>query len=328
MKILVVGDWDADGIVSSAEVVYAQEFLGIYPVKGRNRVCLKPASPRTLSEALAGEGGDVLVVLDIPFTRTVSECLPDLRKRFKKIIYVDHHLSTIVHVDRIERVVDEVLVGKSPTALLVAHVIRSLGGRLSPRLEAFVSATAYAEKGGKARVDKRLVELVVKISKYLSITRDANVWEKLVRWLASPLSMAAMPFSQSIVSLIKEDEVVRESERIKQLATELAPSAIRLPSLRVVDARKVRDAKVSALASQLYRIFRMPVLVIGRRGDGLLVAIRSKDDMPYRLAMELYKRGALKDVGGHQSLAIGLLSDEYSDLNKLLVVVRECLRKL
>ncbi len=328
-RVLVVGDWDADGIVSAAEVVYAQEVLGIYPLKGKDHVVrAKPANPRTLREALENESGDVLILLDIPYTRSVEEVLRASRYSFGKVVYIDHHLSTLVHVQRIEKVADEVLVGRSPTAVLVAHVIKSLGGKLSPRLDAFVSAAAFAEKGGRARVNFKLVDLVVKISKFISITRDSETWEKLVRWLASPIPMTALPFSRSIRSLIREEEVKRESERVKQIAIELAPSAIRIANVRLVDARKISNVKVSALASQLYRVFKLPVIVIGKRGDRTLIAIRSRDDLPYRLAMELYKRGVLKDVGGHQSLAIGLLSSEYESMEKLASVVRECLRSI
>ncbi len=327
--IYVVSDWDADGVVSAAEVVFAQEFLGLYPLKCKAKVLLEPATPRTLDKALNEAKGEVLVLLDIPYTRGVEEVIKSKRSQFKRVIYIDHHISTLVHVDRIENLVDEVLVGKSPTALLVAHVIKSLGGKLSPRLEAFVSAAAFTEKSmKKPRVDKRLVELVVKISKYLSVNKDREAWERLVRWLASPLAMTAMPFAKSISSMIKEHVVKAETERIKHIAIDLAPSAIRVANVRIVDARKVSEVKISALASQLYRIFKLPVIVIGKRCGKTMIAIRSRDDLPYRMAIEMYRRGVLKDVGGHQSLAIGIVNETYAETSKIVDIVRDCLREI
>ncbi len=324
-EVVVVSDWDADGIVAAAEIVYAQEFLGLYPVKGKAKVKLVPSTPRTFGDSVKSVVGRVLVVLDIAFSRIVELSLREARKSFDRIIYIDHHLSTMVRSASLENLVDDLLVGRAPTAVLVAHVIKSVGGRLSPRLNAFVSAISMAEKGGVAKIDKRIVDIAIRMSKYLSIRKDRDAWESIVRWLASPISMTAMPFYRSIHDLVNSDAIREETRRVRAIAMELAPSALKLANIRLVDARKVSDVKLSALASQLYKILRLPVVVLGSRGDRVLIVVRSRDDLPQRLALKLYEMGVLKDVGGHQSLAIGVVDPKYCDLYKLREVILRAL---
>lgn len=316
-KVVVVSDWDADGIVAAAEIVYSQEFLGLYPLRGKATVTLIPSSPRSFSEDVGNVEGSVVVILDIAFSKNVAEGLRHLRNRFSRVIYIDHHLSTIAHVETIERVANEVLIGKVPTAVLVAHIIRSLGGKLSPRLSAFVSAISIAEKGGYAKIDRRLVEVVVKISRHLSMCKDRQVWESIVRWLASPISMSAMPFQKSIHEIVDSELVGEEVKRVRAIAMELAPGAMKLANLRIVDARKFQNVKLTALASQLYRVLKLPVIVIGAKRGKVLLVIRARSDLPQRLALKLYEMGVLKDVGGHQSLAVGLLDPKYGSLSRL-----------
>jgi len=329
----VVGDWDADGVVSSAEIVYAQEFLGLYPEREKMRTVLAPAGPRTIDEALkhiSESGCRTLVLLDIPYTSGVLSSLKRYRESFSRIIYVDHHLSSIVNSRRLEDVVDELFLGKAPTAVLVSHIIKSCGGRLTPRLEAFVSAAAFTERGGDRRSFaryRRLVAIVVAVSRKLSHERNRDLWERLVRWLASPLTMAAMPFSTDIARMVEVRDLEKHLKELRYLAMELAPSALRVANVRIVDASKLRDVKLSALASQLYRVLRAPVIVVGVRKGRRIAVIRSRDDLPYRLALKLYEKGVAKDLGGHQSIAVLVLRDDV-DVRKLAEEVMRCLYEI
>jgi len=92
-KVLIVGDWDADGVVASAEIVYAQEVLGVFPVKGKATIELRPAGPRTFSSVVSNGCWDYVIILDIPFTQDVEMGLETLLKGpcKPKIYYFDHH---------------------------------------------------------------------------------------------------------------------------------------------------------------------------------------------------------------------------------------------
>jgi hypothetical protein len=52
MPVVVIGDWDADGFVSAAEVVFSQEVVGVYPVRGKHSAIAYPSTPRTLPQLL------------------------------------------------------------------------------------------------------------------------------------------------------------------------------------------------------------------------------------------------------------------------------------
>ncbi len=328
IRTLVLGDWDADGVVSTAEVVYAQEVVGIYPERGRFRTLYLPVSPRSIEEVLKEVPESVrnLVILDVPFTPSVGKFLEKARKRFDRIIYVDHHLSTIVRSTKLENLVDELVVGKTPTAMLVAHVIKALGGRLSPRLEAFVRATTIVEKGAERNAVERfakLMSMVVSISRALSISKDREMWIKLVKWLSEPISFTAMPFSQQVLqSIVKRYEGFEEI--VKDVVLELAPTARRIFNARFVDARgRDRGVKLTVLASRLYRVFRCTTMVLGERRSRTILATRSRDDTAYRVAMKLLEMGIASDVGGHERLSIAILKT--SDVEKLVDAVRKIL---
>jgi len=333
-EVAVISDWDVDGIVSAAEIVYAQEFLGVYPIKRRCRVRLLPASAHTFSQAvheISGDSYDVVVVLDIPYTRNLIRGLKILRRISKSIVYVDHHISTMIHMDKLENMVDELIVTRAPTALTVAHMLRSIGARLSPRLEVFMRAASTIERGAKSSLpstQRNILKLVVAISQTLSQTKDRTLWERLVRWLSSPISFTAMPFSQSLESIVGGKDRKAHMDEVKALANELAIEALKVYNLRLVDVRrkKLSNVKLTTLASALHRIFRAPVALIGyskRSGTPLLI-LRSRDDLPYRLALKLWKDGIVSEVGGHQSIAICVLKQDYS-VAELASVLRRAL---
>ncbi len=335
-EVAVISDWDADGIVSAAEVVYAQEFLGIYPLNKRSRVRLVPVSAHTFANAvdeLSGQSYEAIAVLDIPYVRGLEEHLRRLRSVTRKLIYFDHHISTTINAAKLEHIVDELIVARAPTALLVAHVLRSLGAKLSPRLEAFIRAASAIERGTKRPalpVQRNLIRLVVAISRTLSHSKDRELWERIVRWLGSPIAFAAMPFAQSIESMMRSAPSP-QVEEAKALANELAPSSMRIYNLRLVDVRKRRlgDIKLTVLASSLHRILKAPIALVGyskRTGSPLLI-LRSRDDLPYRLALKLWERKVVSEVGGHQSLAICVLRQDYSK-EELATILRRILMEL
>ena len=308
-EVYVVGDWDADGVVSAAEILYAQRNLGLYPLRRRCSVVTKPAGPRSV-EGIVGEvlgsGAEALVVLDIPYGSRVAELLRRARAKGMYVVYVDHHLSTIFRSGEVEKQVNELIVGRVPTALLVYHLLKTLGARLTPRLEMFVKATSVVERSKRPSPQlERMVRLVVDVSKALTHLRDEELWRRVVEWLASPLALASMPFAQGVVDAIRRAGEPGD-RALHELAIELAPTARRIFNLRLVDARRrLRSRGASALASMLYRTFRSPVAVVAEARDGSpLLIIRGRGTLPYRVAQVLVKQGVVEDVGGHQSLAL------------------------
>ncbi len=81
--VLVIGDWDADGVVSAAIIYYLQEKQGKYPVAERLPVELVPSGPRGLKEKLdnVNRSPRVLVILDIPYTRGLEEKLKEFKEK-------------------------------------------------------------------------------------------------------------------------------------------------------------------------------------------------------------------------------------------------------
>ncbi len=335
-SIVVVSDWDADGVVSAAEIVYAQEYIGRYPINSRQRVTLIPSSARSIESTLIDEVQNlkpsILVVLDIPYTRGLENILSKLKKQsVERLIYVDHHLSTLANSSKLERVIDEFVVGKAPTALLVAHILKSHGVKLSIRLDAFVKAASIAERGyAKSTEDlrrwRKLVSIVVEVSKALAISKNRELWEKLVRWLASPTALTAMPFTPDIKSMLKP--YTSRIEDLKSIALELAPTAQRVFNLRVIDVRNIaskKKIKSTALASILCRMLRTPIAIVTITRDGkTLLIIRSRDDTPYRLATKMMYLEDVESIGGHQSLALIKFKTNL-ELNKIIDHLRKAL---
>lgn len=310
----MVGDWDADGMVSVAEVVYAQEFLGLYPVKGRYSTHIFPSTPNTinlLAKPIIDERCEYLLVLDIAYSHKVWEFLNKVKESSINIIYIDHHLSSIINSHTIEKIAYESFIGKAPTAVLIYHLLSSLAINLTDRLKAFVNSISKLEhgntRGDSHTMNKRLIDIVANLSRYVSQKRDRELWERVVRWLSSPLPSIALPFSPEIYRLIK----IEDNRDLKMFANEIAMEAIRIFNLRFIDLRSRKiNYRVSAIASALYRIFRMPIaiLVKGSKGRELIV-IKSRDTTAYTIALELYRKGIAIDLMGHQTLAIALVKN-------------------
>ena len=330
--MLLIGDWDADGVVSSAIIYYLQRRAGVYPVKSRVEVVLEPSGPRGLAEKLGRvhESPRALVLLDIPYIKGLLGILKEFKDKHKcQIVYIDHHLSTIYNASRLEEVVDDLIVGHKPTVILAYNLARSLNVRLTPRLEAFAKAVALMEKGARIPENlKGMIKLASSISKALTVTRDPDYWRQLVEWLASPLILPQPLMKKEVLE--KALKLSEETDkRVKEIATELAITARNVGYIKFVDARKKwRGRGATALASKLYHILKHPVavLVMGRENYPLLI-VKAKRGGANRVAKVFINRGVVVDVGGHESLAIIRLKKNLP-LETILYVLREASLKL
>jgi len=329
--VAVVADWDADGATSAAMIYYAQYYRKVFPLRGRHEVVLEPAGPRGFPDALAavvtrGQCPEALAVLDIPFTPRVHEALLGYTRQCpgSRIIYVDHHFSTLYNSRQLSEITEELFLGHRPAAILTFQLLRSLGVRhLTPRLTAFMKAVGVLERSGRpmTEAETRVVKLAASISKASTVLRDKELWRKLVRWLASPLPQDAP------IDLTTVEKVVRIAEKsdqeIMDKARDLAFSAKRLGYLKFVDARRRWHGRgASALASKLYKVLRQPVALLVQRDDGaLLLIIRSRGRGAYRVATGLMKEGVAENIGGHGGLAVVKLREDI-DIARLEQVLR------
>lgn len=331
VPVVVIADWDADGATSAAMIYYAQYYKGLYPLQGRRDVALYPSGPRGFPDALAkalkeGNCPEALVVLDIPLADTVYNALENMQKECSgmRVIYIDHHYSTIYNSRKLYQLTEEVLIGHKPTAVLTFSLLQSIGlKRLTPRLNAFMKAVGVLEKERKpSKKEDKLVRLAASISKATTVLRDEELWRKLVLWLASPLP-AETPIDMKVVQ--KVIEVAQKSDReVEEKAKELAFSARRIGYIKFVDARgKWQGRGASALASKLYKVLRQPVALLVSRDDGVhLLIVRTHGPSAYRIALGLLREGLADNIGGHTSLAVVKLKDNV-DLAKLEEVLRK-----
>lgn len=327
-KILIVGDWDADGIIASAEIVYASEVAKAFPVKGNKCPAeLRPASPRTISEAFKGGCWDYTILLDIPFTQEVEASLDQLIAGGckPKIYYFDHHKITIEKSTYIESKYSAVtFIGLSPTSVLVKVFLESLGVKLTPRLKDLVSSAAVLEGGGWLSRNNRnategMVKLAASISKVINQSKDPELWRKYVRWASSvlPFDVSVIPSAKDYESLVSKGLEIseRSDKEIKEVATGLAMTAKAVGFLKLVDARgKWNKSGASALASAIYKITKSTVALLVSKGDDTeLLIIRSGHGEAMKIAEELFKEGVIEDLGGHENIASGRVKKGISD---------------
>lgn len=327
-KVVVVADWDVDGVVSAAQIVYSQEVVGRYPLDGKQKVYLVPSTLRTLSQVLdevSGLKASHLVLLDIAYSKDTESFLKKIRELNMYSIYVDHHISSLIHSSSVEKIVDEFIVGKVPTAYLVFQLMNSLKIALTTRIRAFVEAASAIEGRRQGSVDRRFIQLVVAMSRTLAHSRNRELWEKLVRWLSSPLPQSSMPFTVDVGSFVK---LQLGAGDVNLFARELALRAERIFNVRFIDARKEKIVyRPSAVASALYRIFRSPVILLLTNKEGRsYILIKSRDLTAYTIALELYRSGIAIDIMGHQTLSYSLLRDDI-DINIVKNLIRNIILK-
>ena len=317
-KVLVIGDWDADGVIAAAEISYAQETLGVFPVKGRAEVELRPAGPRSFQAALLGGCWDYVVILDIPFTQDVEAALKALFDSGckPKIYYFDHHKVTLEKATYIEETFNATtFIGVSPTSILVKAFLEGLGVRLTLRLRDLVASMAVLESGGwlgrrEGQVPEGVVKIAASISKTINQSKDPELWRRYVKWASSVL-----PFEPSSLGG-EEDLVVKgltasavSDHEIKDVARTLAMEARTVGFVKFVDARgKWNKSGASALASAIFRITKMTTVLLVSKGDGTnIVIVRGVKGDAMRLMESLYRLGVVEDVGGHENIASGRL---------------------
>ncbi len=317
-KVLVVGDWDADGVIAAAEISYAQEVLGVFPVRGRASLELRPSGPRSFQAALQGGCWDYLIILDIPFTQEVEaglQALFDSGCR-PKVYYFDHHKVTLEKTSYIEeRFNATAFVGVSPTSILVKAFLEGLGVRLTPRLKDLVASMAVLESGGwlsrqVRQVPEGVVKIAASISKSINQSKDPDLWRRYVKWASSVL-----PFEPS--QLAGEEDIVAKGlstsaetdHEVRDAARDLAMEARTVGFVKFVDARgKWNKSGASALASAIFRMTRMTTALLIAKGDGTnILIVRGVKGDAMKLMEALFRLGVVEDVGGHENIASGRL---------------------
>ncbi len=321
-RVFVGGDWDADGVVAAALLVYSQEKLGKYPIESKAIVDKRPIDPERLKFILNDMHADydLMVLLDIPYTKYIPNILKLLKNHFgvKKIIYIDHHLSTISNVKNLENVIDEVMVDhKMPTAAIVEKMLREHGIEPHARLRSFVEVVKYMDSGRRVpQKYMKLFEMASLFSKALTVMRDEKVWVKIVNWLATPAALP-MPLDQKILSKVRE-AIAKRDQEIKDMAIDLAMSAEKIGEIRFIDARsKWKHRGGTALASKIASIVKSPVaLLVTTRKNYSLLIIKASGGKAYRIAKYLVAEGLGHDIAGHPNLAI-VRVPKNPDLKKL-----------
>jgi len=329
MVVGVVADWDADGVVSAAQVFYSQEVVGGFPLKGREKVFLFPSTVRSVFEVvkeIVDSSVGFVVFLDIAYSKYMDRALRFLGSRDIGILYIDHHISTAIHVDSIKPLVNNIVLGKTSTAMLVYNQLRSVGIDINERLKAFVEAVTAIERGREKesvkQIHGKLIDIVANLSRVLSSSRSRDLWVKVVRWLTEPLPMISMPFASDVTIFAKSSpEYIKE---LKSVANEIALSSRRIFNIRFVDIRNSRyPYKSTAIASALYRLFKSPIVLLTKNKKGReILIIKSRDTLAYDLGIHLYRKGVTEDIMGHQTLVIMLLKQGLN-LEKIIDHVRE-----
>ncbi len=307
-EVLIIGDWDADGVIASALVYYAQKSAKAFPYKGEAVVNLVPSGPRGLSKRLAS-CSDYVVILDIPVTEEVVAALSSYRSRCRSstVIYIDHHDSTAEASKALEGMGILVVTGKEPTSLLVKRLLEGMGVRVHSRLQGFVDAVGVLE-GARGGVDKSQVDVVASISKAMNKARSEDAWRRLVEWAADVLPGA--PVLPERIGMLEEAE--EADKEVVDAAMELAMGAPTVGLVVFVDARKRwRRPGATALAAQIQKIVKRPVALLVEREDGArILVIRSSRGEAREIMEELRSMGVVEDVGGHENVATGRLSEE------------------
>ncbi|MEM0260305.1 MAG: hypothetical protein QXJ51_02970 [Sulfolobales archaeon] len=315
--VCVIADWDADGAVSSAVILYAQKYEGVYPLKKRTEIDFYPSEPfggfKVLERIPCYEA---VILLDLPFIISGRTFIENYKRRCSdsRIIFIDHHLSSHKSLEMLPRYFDESLIGYSPTSKISYDKILSEGARVNERLDRFVKTVFYMDQGLKVPEDLRgVMKLLAGISKYMAFRRDENTWIKVVEWMAPRIVMSSLD-SEILTRILK---VAEELDRnMRSQAMEIAVSTQRLGLFRYIDARRKWKRKgASSLASNLYRIFRAPVALLVRdpHDDKVLLLVVKYPGKAYRVAEEFEKRKLIESIGGHPSLAIVRFKKDYLD---------------
>jgi hypothetical protein len=309
-KILVLGDWDADGVVATALLTYSQEYAKKYPVEGDVELVKQPIDPDRLRYLLSQvkESYEIVYFLDTPYSEVLGGVVKLLRQHFGvgRVVFVDHHIASVQRVSELRKVFDEVFVDyRRPTSVILYDEIARRGVNIHSKLREFVEVIKYMDAGKRIPGKyMKLFELAKMISKALTAVRNEELWLKTINWLADP-SPSPMPLNESTWNTVKK--VIEERDReVREVAMKLAIGAVKIGDLRFIDARHVwRKRGATALASKLALILQAPVAMLAgtNRGYSLLI-IKASGGRAYRIAKFLLAEGVANDIAGHPNLAI------------------------
>lgn len=325
-RVLVLGDWDADGVVATGLLLYAQKYSKKYPVEGEVEVDKAPIDPNRLKYLLSAisSSHEVVVVLDVPFSEVLANVIRLMKTHFgvSRVIFIDHHIASVQRVNEISSVVDEAIIDfRKPTSLLLYEELTKRGIRVHERLARFVEVVKYMDAGRKVpdRLMK-LFELAKIFSKALTAMRSEELWSKIAEWLANPEPLPT-PLDES--TWRKAREIIEQRDReVSEVARDLAVTAVKVGDLRFIDARdywKKRGA--TALASRLSSILKAPVAVLVNTNRGFpLLIIKAPAGRAYRVAKYLLAEGVAQDIAGHPNLAIVRIHEGF-EKNKLIEIL-------
>lgn len=310
LKIFVGGDWDLDGIVSTALIVYAQEKLKVYPINADVVVEKKPLDPERIKYIFNDLKGvyEYMVLLDLPYTERVGSILNLAKRHFnvKRIMYIDHHLSTLHNLEKLKKIVDTVIVDhRKASAELIYELLVKNNIKVPDRIRSFIEVVKYMDTGRKIPQDMlRLFDYLRSIAKIVMYTRDENIWIRVVDWLSSPIASSS-PFDNRVFE--KYVKVVEERDReIEDKAMDFALSAVKIGCFNFIDARgRWKQHASSVLVSKIASILKNPVIVwFDTNKTYSILIVKASGGRAYRVAKQLYSDGLAIDIGGHANLAV------------------------
>lgn len=315
-RVLLLGDWDSDGVVATALLDYSQRILRKYPVEGDAEVDKVPIDPDRVRYLLSHikESYHTVVFLDIPYSEVLGNIVKMLKVHFgvERVVFFDHHIASLHRVGELKNIVDEAVVDyKKPTAALVYEELARRGLSVHEKLKYFVEVIKYMDAGKKVPKNLlKLFEIAKSFSKALTAIRSEELWVKIVDWLADP-NPQPPPLDDSVWMRVRK--VIEERDReVKEAAMMLAISAVKVGDFRFIDARSVwKKRGVTALASKLSSMLKAPVaLVAGTNRDYALLILKAPGGRAYRVAKYLLAEGLALDIAGHPNLAIVRISKD------------------
>jgi single-stranded DNA-specific DHH superfamily exonuclease len=329
-RVLVLGDWDADGVVATALLTYAQEYLKTYPLEEEVKVDKMPIDPDKLKYIISSisEEYSVVVILDIPYSEVLGNVVRILKTHFgiSRAVFIDHHIASVQKHSEISRVIDEVIVDfKKPTSVLLYEELSKHGLKIHAKLTSFVEVVKYMDSGRKVPGKlMKLFEIAKAFSKVLTATRSEELWVKIVEWLANPEPLP-LPLDDATWSRAREIIESRDRE-VGEVARDLAVTAVKIGDLRFIDARtRWKKRGATALASRLSSILKAPVAVLVNTNRGYpLLILKAPGGRAYRVAKYLLAEGIALDIAGHPNLAIVRISSNI-DKSKLVEALHTAL---